>query len=216
MKLLTIVLAAPLLACAQDGLESPAAPGAGEAARSQAVAVVSPADPHESTHSQFGAPKYLLPPKKIEIGAFFGGNVFSATSQANPSLGGEVVLGLGHGFGLLGEGTWNRILGLKAPGIEAKAALFDLGGGLQWSPFHRGRFSPHLRGGLSWVRVGAGGQIGSMKLDRSTDRVGGNFGFGGRIYLAEHYGVLLDFRAVQGPQAAWLGRFSTGLFYRFK
>ncbi len=216
MKLLTIVLTAPFLACAQDGFQSPTTHVSGEAARSQALAVVSPAAPHESTHRRFGAPKYLLPPKKIEAGAFFGGNGFSATSQANPSLGGEAVLGLDHGFGLFGEGAWNRILGLKAPGIEAKAALYDLGGGMQWSPFHWGRFSPYLRGGLSWVHVGAGGRIGSIRIDGATNRLGANFGFGGRIYLAEHYGVLLDFRAVQGPQAAWLGRFSTGLFYHFK
>jgi len=216
MKLLTIVLAVPVLACAQDGFQSPAAQAAGEAARSQTVGVVSPVVQHESTRPDFRAPKYLLPPKKIEAGAFFGGNGFSATGQSNPSLGGEVVLGLDHGFGLFGEGAWNRILGLKAPGIESKAALYDLGGGTQWTPFHWGRFSPYLRGGLSWVHVGAGGRIGSIGVVGSTDRLGANLGFGGRIYLAEHYGVLLDFRAVQGPQAAWLARFSTGLFYHFK
>ncbi len=216
MKLVTVVLAVPVMACAQDGFQSPAAQGAGEAARSQSVAAVSSVAPDESTHPRFRTLKYLLPPKKIEAGAFFGRNGFSATNQANPSLGGEVVLGLDHGFGLFGEGAWNRILGLKAPGIESKAALYDLGGGTQWTPFHWGRFSPYLRGGLSWVHVGAGGRIGSIRVGGSTDRLGATLGFGGRIYVAEHYGVLLDFRAVQGPQAAWLARFSTGLFYHFK
>jgi len=216
MKLLTILLAVPILTCAQDGFQSPAGQGAAEAARSQGVAVASPGVPQEPAHPPSGAPKYVLPPRKIEAGALFGGNGFSATSQANLSLGGEVVLGLDHGFGLFGEGAWNRILGLKAPGIEAKAALYDLGGGAQWTPLHWGRFSPYLRGGLSWVHVGAGGRIGSIGVVGSTDRLGANFGFGGRIYLAEHFGVLLDFRAVQGPQTAWLGRFSTGLFYHFK
>lgn len=210
MRLLTIVLAVPVLACAQDRLQSPAAQGAGEADRPQSVVAVaaSPVAPHESTRPHFGAPKYQLRPRKIEAGVLFGGNGFSATSQANPSFGCEVVLGLDHGFGLFGEGAWNRIFGLKAPGIESKAALYDLGGGTQWIPFHWGRFSSYVRGGLSWVHLGAGGQIGSIRVVGSTDRLGANLGFGGRIYLAEHYGVLLDFRAVQGPHAAFRLRHS--------
>ncbi|MBI5084023.1 MAG: hypothetical protein HZB13_05425 [Acidobacteria bacterium] len=216
MKPLAIVLAIPVLAFARDGIQGPAGQSAGETARSQSLSAVSSTTPDEFTPRHIGAAKYLLPPKKIEAGALFGRNGFSATMQAHPSLGGAVVLGLDHGFGIFGEGAWNRILGLQAPGVEAKAALYDLGGGMQWNPFHWGRFSPYLRGGLSWVHVGAGGRIGSIVVAGSTDRLGANLGFGGRIHLAEHHGVLLDFRLVQGPQAAWLARFSTGLFYHFK
>lgn len=214
MKLLSIlvVLAAPLLAFAQD--ESEPLPGAGTAAQS----VVSvPSDvAQESARRRLERPGYPLPPGKTEIGGFFGGNVFTGTIQPNPSLGGELVLGLPHGFGVFGQTAWNRVFGLELPDGQVGVALYDLGGGLQWTPFHWGRFGPYLRGGVSWVRVSGGGRIGGEEFGHSTDRLAANLGFGARIYMNERYGVLFDFGAVQGPGYTVLGRFSAGLFYHFK
>ncbi|MCP5118717.1 MAG: hypothetical protein GY953_48520, partial [bacterium] len=117
----------------------------------------------------------------------------------HPSLGGEFVFGVPHGFGIYSEGVWNRVLELDASHVTVTGTLYDFGGGLQWTPFRLGRFAPYLRGGISWVRFSANGHFGPDRFGLAASRVGGSLGFGSRIYLNNRYGVLLDARAIQGP-----------------
>ncbi|MCP5110023.1 MAG: porin family protein [bacterium] len=160
--------------------------------------------------------QYLLPAGGIETGGFFGANAFTGTVQPNPSVGGRFAYGLPHGFALVGEGAWNRALDLDFPEANANLTMYDLGGGLEWTPFRLGRFAPYLHGGVSWVRLSASGRFGQDRFSSAANRAGGNLGLGSRIYLNERYGVLLDVRAIQGPNYTWFGRVTTGLFFQFE
>jgi hypothetical protein len=61
-------------------------------------------------------PKFKLQPGKIEIGGLLGGNLYSATPQPNPSLGGEFILGLPHGFGVFAGGILEPHFQSPCPG----------------------------------------------------------------------------------------------------
>lgn len=213
MRLLIVLLAVPLLAAQDEPVQT-----AGANVASSAVAKIDheiSSAARESRRHAVEWPEYTLPPGKIEIGGIVGANVLNLVPQANPSVGGEVVVGLSHGFGLVGETSWNRLLGLNLPDGRVGAALYEAGGGLRWSPFRWNRLSPYVRAGASWVHVAVNASFGQREIGASTDRPGANLGFGARVYLSRRVGVVADFGAIQAG-GGWLSRFSTGFFCQIR
>jgi hypothetical protein len=184
-----------------------------------------------SPHGAWAAdlPRPAPAPGKLQIGTLFGANSFWPTGEAQPSAGGEFVLGLPHNLGVYGDGGWNRVWKFRmaddrsreSQGIDARTAsasvnLYDLGGGLQWNIPNRTRIVPYFRAGLSWIHPTAVANVGAQSWDGNANRLAGTFGGGIRVHASRNFGVITDLRVFHGIDMPSMVRVSGGFFYQFR
>lgn len=162
----------------------------------------------------------ILPSGRVQVGGLLGVNRFQVMGRAEPSAGGEILIGLPHNLAVYGDASWNRIFRFRAAGpalnVSADVNLYDAGGGVLWSIPNRTRIVPYLRGGGSLIHLSAGARLGEQSFDSSANRFAGSFGGGARVHINKKFGLLGDVRAFRGINMLWLFRLSGGFFYQFK
>ena len=171
----------------------------------------------EAQSQQTEQPQYGLLPGQVQLAGRFGGSYLHRSGgQVQPSLGGELLVGLPKNLALFAEGTRHSSVELGVWNLKLGSDLYDFGGGVEWNIPNRTRVTPYLRGGVGLVHVNSRLGFRQRELWVSGSNIAGSFGGGLRVHLREGYGLLVDLRAFQGPDLPWMTRTSFGFFYRFK
>lgn len=162
-------------------------------------------------------PGYKLLPGKVQLAGLVGGSYLGAgVAETQGTVGGEVLVGLPHNFAFFAEGTRHNSINLGVLDLRLGTDLYDFGGGVEWNIPNPSRIVPYFRAGVGLLHGRAEARFGRYRFGLSGSRFAGNFGGGVRIHLKERFGLLVDFRAFDGPDVPWMVKTSFGFFYRFQ